>query len=55
MTFAHTIQTFGGMWGWTWKELAAAVYVSGADLRDYPAVKKSFRDWDRRHPGTGKL
>ena len=55
MTFAHTIQDFARLYGWTWKECAAAVYVSGADLRDYPAVKKSFRDWDRRHPGTGKL
>jgi hypothetical protein len=55
MTFAHTIQDFARLFGWTWKECAAAVYVAGADLRDYTAIKKSFRDWDRRHPDTGKL
>lgn len=57
VTFAHMLQVLGGVWGWTWRELAAAVFVSGADMRGYAAIKKIFHDWDRRHrrQSTGKM
>ena len=37
------------MWRWNWKACAAAVYITCPSAYSYAAVKKSFRDWDRRH------
>ena len=57
VSVARTIQTFKSLYDWTWKECAAAVFVSGADKRNYAAIKKTFREWHRRHgrPGTVKV
>jgi hypothetical protein len=52
---ARTLQQLAGLFCWSWKECAAAVYVSGADKRSYAAVKKSFRDWDRRNRQSGTV
>ena len=50
----RTILDLEAVHGWSWKVCAAAVFLSGISTYDYEAIKKSFRDWDRRHrnPGT---
>ena len=47
-TFNHAIWVLGPPLKWSWQEIAAALYVSGVDRRDYSAIKKSFRDAARR-------
>jgi hypothetical protein len=37
------------MWKWNWKACAAAVFITCPSAYRYAAIKKSFRDWDRRH------
>ena len=51
-----TVLTAEVMWRWNWKVCAAAVFITCPSAYSYAAIKKSFRDWDRRHrrPGTGK-
>jgi hypothetical protein len=50
----RTILGFEAVHGWNWQVCAAAAFLSGVSTYDYEAIKKSFRDWDRRHrkPGT---
>jgi hypothetical protein len=56
MGIRRTILDFEAVHGWTWKVCAAAVFLSGVSTYDYEAIKKSFRDWDRRNrlPGIGE-
>jgi hypothetical protein len=35
----------GSAYGWGWRECAAAVFVAGADKRDYGEVCRTFRRW----------
>jgi len=52
----RTIRDFEAVHGWNWQICAAAVFLSGVSTYSYTAIKKTFRDWDRRHrrPGTVK-
>jgi hypothetical protein len=52
----RTIRDFEAVHGWNWQTCAAAVFLSGVSTYSYAAIKKTFRDWDRRHrrPGTVK-
>ena len=51
----RTILDFEAVHGWSWKVCAAAVFLSGVSTYDYEAIKKSFRDWDRRHRNLGTV
>jgi hypothetical protein len=52
----RTIRDFEAVHGWNWQTCAAAVFLSDVLTCSFAAIKKSFRDWDRRHrrPGTVK-
>jgi hypothetical protein len=47
VAIGRTSKEFYDLYAWSWKECAAALFLSGADKRNYEAIKKSFRDWDR--------
>ena len=51
----RTIRGFEAVHDWSWKVCAAAVFLSGVSTYDYEAIRKSFRDWDRRHRNSGTV